>query len=95
MQVTEHVTIELSGPSFFQALMSSDEMTQLIKREELFLIKGNNNSYIMPHIWKLDKRPKFWQFLDIKVTKYMENIYKYNSNIILPMKNKIIVTLVH
>ena len=65
VQVTEHVTIELGGPSFFQALMSSDEMTQLIKKEELFLIKGNNNSYAISGNWKSVQnfRESFQQFM--------------------------------
>ena len=50
VQVKEHVTIEMGGPSFFQTLISSDEMTQLIVNEELLLIK-RNDSYAISGNW--------------------------------------------
>ena len=50
VQVFEHVTIELGGPSFFQALMLSDEMKGLIENEELLLIE-RNDSYAISGNW--------------------------------------------
>ena len=50
MQVKERVTIEMGGPSFFQTLISSDEMTQLIGNEGLLLIK-RNDSYAISGNW--------------------------------------------
>ena len=50
VQVFEHVTVELGGPSFFQALMLSDEMKGLIVNEQLLLIK-RNDSYAISGNW--------------------------------------------
>ena len=46
VQVQELVTLELGGSSFIQNLMFSEQVTQLIKEEELLLTKGNNHCTI-------------------------------------------------
>ena len=71
MQVKEHVTIEMGGPAFFQALMSSDEMAQLIVKEELLLTK-RNNSYTISGNWisVQNFREGFQQFMISELKKH-------------------------
>ena len=61
----------MSGPAFFQALMSSNEMAQLIVKEELFLTK-RNNSYTISGNWisVQNFRECFQQFMISELKKH-------------------------
>ena len=71
----ELVTLELGGSSFIQDLMSSEQVTKLIKDEELLLTKENDNCTISGNWINVEQfRQKFQQFMFTKLQKHPSGV---------------------
>ena len=70
----EHVIIEMGRPPFFQDLMSSSEMAQLIVREQLLVRKASNN-YTISGNWISVQifREKFQKFMINKLKEHAKD----------------------
>ena len=69
--MTEHVTLELCGCLFFDGIMSSKEMAQVLENEELLLTK-RNNKYVITGNWTSVQqfRDNFNQFMIEQLQKH-------------------------